>query len=371
MLQRVSQGSNLRLDVAVRTFKVDGGLNFCRNFGSFRTQTLRAKCSDAQPDKCVWWSPPSNDELRWSSRKKLTLKETAYFEGDQVLNQLARAVCGAECVPRKELFEAAEVGVKIYEHFSASRSNFDYPFVVDLCAGHGLLAWVLLLLSHSKDPSLRLTALCIDRYKPPSAFLLEEVLGARWPALVPRFRFVEGDVRSVQANGSCLLVSVHACGELSDMAIELALAGGAPLALMPCCHRISLKHGKGNDPLYALRHKRDQHSSRSIFDPAPVQHNGGTAASQPIKRGASVDSLVDAMDNQRAERLRDAGFAVEMDYISRDITPKNRLIMAADMDHNGYRMKTCVENGFPLHRRTLPVSPWAYFEERSSPTNVL
>lgn len=193
--------SNLRLPLVLKTFQVYTGEKFHRNVGSFRTQTPRAKCLDAQPDKCVWWSPPSNDELRWSSRKKLTLKEAAYFEGDQVLNQLARAVCGAECVPRKELFEAAEVGVKIYKHFSVSRSNFDYSFVVDLCAGHGLLAWVLLLLSHSKDPSVRLTALCVDRFKPPSAFLLEEVLGATWPALVPRFRFVEGPQRRLFFSG--------------------------------------------------------------------------------------------------------------------------------------------------------------------------
>jgi hypothetical protein len=41
------------------------------------------------------------------------------FPGDGVFDRVARAVCVANCLPRKELFETWEAAVIIGEHFCA------------------------------------------------------------------------------------------------------------------------------------------------------------------------------------------------------------------------------------------------------------
>src|SRR6185503_18068699 len=106
-----------------------------------------------------------------SSKPRLTERDLGRFSGDTLFERLARAVCRAGCLPRKELYEAWEMARRVRRRFRGGR-------IVDLAAGHGLLAHVLLLLDDSSPG-----ALLIDTAPPPSAARLHSVLVEAWPRL--------------------------------------------------------------------------------------------------------------------------------------------------------------------------------------------
>ena len=74
-----------------------------------------------------------------SSKGRLTGYDLDRFRGDTLFDRIGRAVCEAGCLPRKELYEAWEVARRARRLFRGGR-------VVDLAAGHGLLAHILLIL---------------------------------------------------------------------------------------------------------------------------------------------------------------------------------------------------------------------------------
>ena len=77
-----------------------------------------------------------------SSRGRLTHHDLGRFPGDTLFDRLGRALCAAECLPRKELFEAWEMARRVRRLCRGGR-------IVDIGAGHGLLAHVLLILDLS------------------------------------------------------------------------------------------------------------------------------------------------------------------------------------------------------------------------------
>ncbi len=199
------------------------------------------------------------------------------FKTETLFDRVARAVCEAECLPRKELYEAWEFARRVRRHFRGGH-------ILEACAGHGLVAYLLLLLDDTSP-----AALCIDARKPAAASKLAEVLEARWPRLRERVQYQETTLEAFSPTGACeLIVSVHACGELTDRVLGLAISQRARVAVMPCCH--------------AFDHNDD----------------GGLSGWLP----ASV-----AIDVTRAQRLRSEGYTVRTKTIPVDITPKNRLLM--------------------------------------------
>jgi hypothetical protein len=104
--------------------------------------------------------------------------------------------------------------------------------VLDMAAGHGLLAHILLIL----HPECR-SAVCIDRRQPHSYDKLAAALATARPHLLGRVRFVQGKVEGAVPSPDTLLVSVHACGGLTDLVLKMAVEGGSPVAVVPCCHR--------------------------------------------------------------------------------------------------------------------------------------
>ena len=145
--------------------------------------------------------------------------------------QVVDTVCSAGVLPRKELFEAWEVAVCVDAAFPA------IPLVADLAAGHGLLAWLLLLLGARRG--VRRRAVCVDTRLPDAALSLSDAFGERWPQLRGQHQYVEGTLDAVSAApGEALFTSVHACGPLSDRVIERAVASACPVALVPCCHSL-------------------------------------------------------------------------------------------------------------------------------------
>ena len=213
-----------------------------------------------------------------SSRGRLTDRDVDRFPDDTLFHRVARAVCHAGCVPRKELYEAWEMARRVRRLFRGGR-------VIDLGAGHGLLAQVMLLLDDS-SPSV----LVVDKTLPASCAKLHAVLVQTWPRLSGRVTFVASALEDVQILQSDVVVSSHACGALTDRVLHRAVAARARVAVLPCCHDL----GSGDA--------------------------GGLSG--------WVDGPV-AIDIVRAMRLTQQGYRIWTQAIPADITPKNRLLLGA------------------------------------------
>src|SRR5258708_27494460 len=122
-----------------------------------------------------------------SSRGRLTNRDVDRFPDNTLFHRVARAVCHAGCLPRKELYEAWEMARRVRRLFRGGR-------VIDLGAGHGLLAQIMLLLDDS-SPS----ALVVDNALPASSAKLHETLVQAWPRLSGRIAFVASALEDVES----------------------------------------------------------------------------------------------------------------------------------------------------------------------------
>lgn len=211
-----------------------------------------------------------------SSRGRLTNHDVDRFPDDTLFDRLARTVCLAGCLPRKELYEAWEMARRARRVFRGGR-------VLDLGGGHGLLAQVMLLLDDSSP-----NALVIDKTLPASSAKLHDVLVGAWPRLSGRVAFVAGAIEDVEILASDIVVSSHACGALTDHILGRAAAARARVAVMPCCHDLD------------------------------AGDSGGLTG--------WVDGPT-AIDLVRAMRLSQQGYRIWTQTIPAGITPKNRLLL--------------------------------------------
>src|SRR5262245_45543410 len=161
-----------------------------------------------------------------ASKARLTDRDLGRFPDNTLFHRLARAVCHAGVLPRKELYEAWEMARRVRRLFRGGR-------VVDLGGGHGLLAQAMLLLDDS-SPS----ALVVDKTIPPSSAKLHEALVRTWPRLAGRIEFVERTIDDVALLPADVVVSSHACGDLTDCVLDRAAAADARGAVLPCCHNL-------------------------------------------------------------------------------------------------------------------------------------
>ena len=214
--------------------------------------------------------------MKRASKNRLMPHHQERFPGDTLFDRMARAVCRAGTLPRKELYEAWETAKRIRRRFRGGR-------IVDMACGHGLLAQILLTLDASSP-----RALGVDRRIPANAPHLAEILGKKWPRLNTQMEFIEGDIQDIELNEDDLVVSAHACGELTDHIIARAVAARARVAVIPCCH-----------------------NTRSC-DTGPLD--------PWMTPGLAIDAV-------RAINLQHQGYQVFTAQIPGDITPKNRLIM--------------------------------------------
>jgi Methyltransferase domain len=220
----------------------------------------------------------TDDVFTPSSKTRLTNHDLGRFPDDTHFHRIARVVCGAACLPRKELFEAWEVARRVRRRFRGGR-------VVDLCAGHGLLGHIMVMLDDSSP-----NVLIVDQALPASCSTLARTMAAEWPKLRSRVTLQQVPLAHVELREDDVVVSIHACGALTDAVIDLATAARSRLAVLPCCHDLDKAHTGGltgwmNGPL--------------------------------------------AVDVARASNLRALGWQVWTQTIPAAITPHNRLLMAA------------------------------------------
>jgi len=214
--------------------------------------------------------------MKKSSKNRLTPGQQSLFPGSSLFDKLARAVCRAGTLPRKELHEAWEMARRVRRRYRGGR-------VLDLACGHGLLAHIMLILDNSSN-----SAIAVDNAIPQNAQKLSSALMASWPRLKNRVVYQQRPVQEIAVLADDIVVSAHACGALTDLIIDKAVEQHARVAVLPCCH------------------------------------DAKTSSTGDLE-GWMDKSL--AVDTARALKLRSAGYRIVTQKIPGDITPKNRLLM--------------------------------------------
>jgi hypothetical protein len=225
-----------------------------------------------------------------SSRGRLTDRDLDRFPDGTLFHRVARAICHAGCLPRKELYEAWEMARRVRRLFRGGR-------IVDLGAGHGLLAQVMLLLDDSSP-----TALVVDPALPSSCAKVHDALVRAWPRLSGRVTFIANRLDDVEIRCSDVVVSSHACGALTDRVLDRAVAARARVAVLPCCHDLAIC-------------------------------NAG-ALSGWVERPVAIDIV-------RAIRLEQQGYRIWTQAIPAQITPKNRLLLGAPVTASAEQRSRC------------------------------
>jgi hypothetical protein len=133
-------------------------------------------------------------------------------------------------------------------------------------------------------------AIVVDTALPRSGTRIHEALAAAWPRLAGRIGFVASPLEDVPLTQGDVVVSIHACGALTDVILERAASVRARVAVLPCCHDLDVNDA-GNLTGWV----------------------GG-----PL-----------AVDVVRALHLKQQGYRIWTQSISDDITPRNRLLIGA------------------------------------------
>jgi len=214
--------------------------------------------------------------MKKSSKNRLTPRQQELFPGNNLFDKIARAVCRAGTLPRKELHEAWEMAKRVRRRYRGGR-------IVDLACGHGLLAHIMLILDDSSK-----TAIAVNKKIPLNAKKLSNALVTSWPRLKDRVIYKQMPVQDITILPDDIVVSAHACGSLTDLIIDKAIEQHARVAVLPCCHDLKESSTNGLE--------------------------------------GWMDKTL-AVDTVRAVRLRSKGYRIVTQKIPGDITPKNRLLM--------------------------------------------
>ena len=124
-----------------------------------------------------------------------------------------------------------------------------------------------------------------------------------WPRLAGRIEFSVDRLQAVGIAADDLVVSVHACGALSDAVLDRAIAARARVAVVPCCHDGKTCDGGGLDgwmdpslaidAVRAMRLERAGYQIRTLQIPAAVTAKNRLLLGDPVRvRPAGADTAV-------------------------------------------------------------------------------
>ncbi|VEU45210.1 unnamed protein product [Pseudo-nitzschia multistriata] len=306
---------------------------------------------------------------------------------------LAVICCETGVVPRKEFFETYAAARYIHESFPRGVHR-----IADLAAGHGLLSWMLLAMDHfhectdSENGSLVLkrrsgtntsaplrTAICVDRRMPPSAIAIAKAMrnhlfpidattqkagdnhekngtenGTHGDSFLydPTWTYVECDLKNVVASdSSTLLVSVHACGTLTDYLIQTGIASQqAPMAVVPCCHTYSIRKGYTPHPEFskttaervgeiieAQQQKEDEDEAAAMIKASPSGPNQAKKKQKNKSINPKFRIVENVIDDVRLKTLVNAGYnRVRIAALPHRFTERNRLFLAYRTNSGNY-----------------------------------
>lgn len=228
---------------------------------------------------------PAGARERRATRNKAYVNEVTakLFPGDTKLERFVRALGARRAVRFKEVLEAIEF-------FAVARRRLKADTVIDVCAGHGLVGILFGLVQP------RVERVVLVEPKPPGnrTKVLDAALEVA-PWLERRIECVDEKLDRarrdlIERHAGAALVAVHACGVLTDHAIELGLELGGPMAFLPCCRP----------------HARS---------PAPFG----------LAQALGADT---AFDIDRTYRLEAGGHTTRWSSIPAAITPMNRVILS-------------------------------------------
>ncbi len=203
-----------------------------------------------------------------SVKARLGENSLGHFEGDSLAERVVRELAYERALPVKEVVEAFEFFAVVRKYLRRS------PHIVDLCSGHGL-AGILFAIYERRTASV---TLC-DKRKPERWDHVWRACVKAAPWIEGRVQYTEGRLQVTRESlpqGAAFL-GVHACGQLSDLCIDIATEREGPLAIMPCCRAHAqnpapkgLRQALGEDVAYdvdrtyALERKRYQVRWREI-----------------------------------------------------------------------------------------------------------
>lgn len=96
-----------------------------------------------------WDDVDSINSKKSRARKKLKPIHASLFDTSSMFDRFAKVVASTGVMPKKELFETWAAALYIDDHFVTHRR------IADVAAGHGLLAWSLLLLDEERRKDLQ------------------------------------------------------------------------------------------------------------------------------------------------------------------------------------------------------------------------
>ena len=155
-----------------------------------------------------------------------------------------------------------------------------------MCGGHGLVAVLFVVFEREVE-----RALVVDVRRTQDFDLVLAAAEEVAPWTRGRIAFVETTIEAARSNlpEDAGYVAVHACGPRTDVVIEHAIAHGAPVSVMPCCHAV-----------------------------------GASTAPAALKRTFGAT----AVEIDRTYRLEAAGYRVRWDDVSPLITRQHRVLSA-------------------------------------------
>eukprot|EP00935_MAST-01C_sp_MAST-1C-sp1_P002851 g2851.t1 len=156
-----------------------------------------------------------------------------WFGGDTLPDRLALALARRRAIDMKEFVESFE----FFTH--ARRKKYQVSSTIaDMCCGHGFTGMLWAVFERKVKQ-----VFLIDFKRPDSYDLIREAVCEVAPWAADKISFVEMNLQELVSNPSAHLplrtsiFGVHACGDATDMCIEVGVKLGSLIAVMPCCYK--------------------------------------------------------------------------------------------------------------------------------------